>query len=99
MIHISEMSWTRRVRHPSEILNVGDEVHVMVLHVDPDEQKISLGLKQTQPNPWKLMAEKYPVGSVVKGHVRAIMDYGAFVEIEDGIDGLLHVGYISWTRR
>ncbi len=99
MIHISEMSWTRRVRHPSEILNVGDEVHVMVLHVDPDEQKISLGLKQTQPNPWKLMADKYPVGSVVKGHVRAIMDYGAFVEIEEGIDGLLHVGDISWTKK
>jgi len=99
MIHISEMSWTRRVRHPSEIMNIGDEVHVMVLHVDPDEQKISLGLKQTQPNPWKMMAEKYPVGSVVKGRVRAIMDYGAFIEIEEGIDGLLHVGDISWTKK
>jgi len=99
MIHISEMSWTRRVRHPSEILNIGDEVHVMVLHVDPEEQKISLGLKQTQPNPWKLMAEKYPEGSVVKGRVRALMDYGAFIEIEEGIDGLLHVGDISWTKK
>ncbi len=99
MIHISEMSWTRRVRHPSEIMNIGDEVHVMVLHVDPDEQKISLGLKQTQPNPWKLMAEKYSEGSVVKGRVRALMDYGAFIEIEEGIDGLLHIGDISWTKK
>lgn len=99
MIHISEMSWTRRIKHPSEMLNIGDEVNVMILHVDPEEQKISLGLKQTQPNPWKVMAEKYPVGSVVKGKVRALMDYGAFIELEEGIDGLLHVSDISWTKK
>ncbi len=99
MIHISEMSWTRRIKHPSEMLNVGDEVNVMVLHVDAEEQKISLGLKQTQPNPWKIMAEKYPVGSVVKGKVRALTEYGAFIELEEGIDGLLHVSDISWTKK
>ncbi len=99
MIHISEMSWTKRIKHPSEILNVGDEVNVMILHIDAEEQKISLGLKQTQPNPWKVMAEKYPVGSVVKGKVRALMDYGAFIELEEGIDGLLHVSDISWTKK
>jgi len=99
MVHVSEMSWTRRVRHPNEILNIDDVVDVMVLSVDPESEKIALGLKQTQPNPWRLIETKYPVGSAVKGIVRNLADYGAFVEIEEGIDALLHVSDVSWTKK
>jgi small subunit ribosomal protein S1 len=99
MVHVSEMSWTRRVRHPNEILELDAEVDVMVLTVDSDSEKIALGIKQTQPNPWKQLAESYPVNSTVTGTVRNLTDYGAFVQIEEGIDGLLHVSDISWTKK
>ena len=99
MIHVSEMSWTRRVRHPSEVVGVGDEADVMILNVNPDEEKIALGLKQTQPNPWMEIEQRYPVNSTVKGIVRNLADYGAFVQIEEGIDGLLHVSDLSWTQK
>ncbi len=99
MVHVSEMSWTRRVRYPGEVLNEGDEVDVMVLSVDTDEEKIALGIKQTMPNPWKQLGERYPVGSTIKGTVRNLTDYGAFVQIEDGIDALLHVSDLSWTKK
>ena len=99
MVHVSEMSWTRRVRHPNEILQLDQEVDVMVLSVDADEEKIALGIKQTQPNPWKQIGERYPVGSTVNGVVRNLTDYGAFVQIEEGIDGLLHVSDLSWTKK
>ena len=99
MVHVSEMSWTRRVRHPSEILSLDSEVDVMVLSVDSEAEKIALGIKQTTPNPWIEISQRYPVGSVVKGLVRNLTDYGAFVQIEEGIDGLLHVSDISWTKK
>jgi small subunit ribosomal protein S1 len=99
MVHVSEMSWTRRVRHPSEVMSIDEEVDVMVLSVDPEAEKIALGLKQTRPNPWRQMEQRYPVGSKVKGTVRNLTDYGAFVEIEPGIDALLHVSDISWTKK
>jgi len=99
MVHVSEMSWTRRVRHPNEIIALDQEVDVMILSVDPEAEKIALGIKQTMPNPWNAISERYPVGSTVKGIVRNLMDYGAFIQIEEGIDGLLHVSDISWTRK
>jgi len=99
MVHVSEMSWTRRVRHPSEILSLDSEIDVMVLSVDSEAEKIALGIKQTTPNPWIEISQGYPVGSVVKGLVRNLTDYGAFVQIEEGIDGLLHVSDISWTKK
>jgi small subunit ribosomal protein S1 len=99
MVHVSEMSWTRRVRHPNEILTLDEEVDVMVLSVDSEEEKIALGIKQTQPNPWRQLGDRYPVGSVVTGIVRNLTDYGAFVQIEEGIDGLLHVSDLSWTKK
>jgi small subunit ribosomal protein S1 len=99
MIHVSEMSWTRRVRHPNEVLQLDDVIDVMILSVDPDAEKIALGIKQTQPNPWSRIGEKYPVGSSVKGIVRNLTDYGAFVQLEEGIDGLLHVSDVSWTKK
>lgn len=99
LIHVSEMSWTRRVPHPSRILRKGDVIQARVLDVDSDKQKISLGIKQLQPNPWELLADKYPVGSRIKGKVRNLTDFGAFVEIEEGIDGLIHVSDLSWAKR
>ncbi len=99
MVHVSEMSWTRRVRHPNEVMSLDEGVDVMVLNVDPDAEKIALGLKQTMPNPWREIEERYPVNSTVKGIVRNLTDYGAFVEIEEGIDALLHVSDISWTKK
>lgn len=99
MVHVSEMSWTRRVRHPSEVLTLDEEVDVMILSVDAGSEKIALGVKQTQANPWKEIGERYPVGSTVKGIVRNLTDYGAFVQIEEGIDGLLHVSDMSWTDK
>ena len=99
LIHISEMSWTKRINHPSEILSVGDEVEAMVLSIKKDEAKISLGIKQTEFNPWSAVEEKYPPGTRVRGKVRNITTYGAFVELEPGIDGLIHISDMSWTRK
>jgi len=99
LVHISEMSWTKRVNHPSEMVNVGDDVEVVVLDINPDKQEISLGMKQTEVNPWELVAEKYPVGTIIDGTVRNLANYGAFIEIEPGIDGLLHVSDMSWTEK
>ncbi len=99
MVHVSEMSWTRRVRHPNEVVSLDEEVDVMVLNVDPEAEKIALGIKQTRPNPWRDLEERYPINSTVKGIVRNMTDYGAFVEIEEGIDALLHVSDLSWTKK
>ena len=99
LVHISEMSWTKRVSHPSELVQIGDEIEVVVLGVDKKKQEISLGMRQTQENPWTHVTEKYPEGSVVTGRVRNLTNYGAFVELEEGIDGLLHVSDMSWTRK
>ncbi len=99
LVHISEMSWTRRINHPSELVKPGDEVEVVVLDINKDKQEISLGMKQTEVNPWELVAEKYPVGTMIEGAVRNLANYGAFVEIEPGIDGLLHVSDLSWTKK
>lgn len=99
LVHISEMSWTRRINHPSEILQPEQEIEVVVLEIDKDKQEISLGIKQTETNPWTLVAEKYPPNTVVTGTVRNLTNYGAFIEIEEGIDGLLHVSDMSWTKK
>jgi small subunit ribosomal protein S1 len=99
LVHISEMSWTRRVNHPSELVNIGDQIEVKILGVDAEGQQLSLGMKQTQENPWDKVVEKYPEGLEVVGRVRNLTNYGAFVELEEGIDGLLHVSDMSWTRK
>jgi small subunit ribosomal protein S1 len=99
LIHISEMSWTRHIKHPSKVVSIGDEVDVMVLKIDKDNEKISLGLKQTETDPWLTLSERYPVGSVIEGKVRNLTDFGAFVEVEEGIDGLVHISDMSWTKR
>ena len=99
LVHISEMSWTKRVNHPNELVHSGDEVEVVVLGINTDKQEISLGMKQTQPNPWDDVAGKYPVDTKVKGIVRNLTNYGAFIELEEGVDGLLHVSDMSWTRK
>ncbi len=99
LIHVSEMSWSKRVKHPSKILNVGDSVEAMVLGVDPAARRISLGLKQVESNPWHELAEKYPVGTRIKGKVRNLTEFGAFVEVEDDIDGLIHISDMSWSKR
>lgn len=99
LVHISEMSWTRRVNHPSELVSIGDEVDVMVLGINEQKQEISLGMKQTLPNPWDNVMDKYPVGTKVSGTVRNLTNYGAFIELEEGVDGLLHISDMSWTRK
>jgi small subunit ribosomal protein S1 len=99
LVHISEMSWTKRLNHPSEMLNLNDEVEVMVLNVNKDKQEISLGLKQTETNPWSVAAQKYPPGTLVNATVRGVTNYGAFVEVEEGIDGMIHISDLSWTRK
>lgn len=99
LVHISEMSWTKHIRHPSRVLNMGDDIEVMVLGVDEEEKKISLGLKQTLDNPWDSIEERYPVGTEIEGKIRNLTSFGAFVEIEEGIDGLVHISDMSWTRR
>lgn len=99
LVHISEMSWTKRVNHPSELVQIGDQVDVVVLGINKEKQEISLGMKQTQPNPWDQVAERYPIGAEIDGTVRNLTNYGAFIEIEEGIDGLLHVSDMSWTRK
>ena len=99
LVHISEMSWTKRISHPNEILHNGDEIDVVILGINKDKQEISLGLKQTMNNPWENVEEKYPVGAKVKGTVRNLTNYGAFVELEEGVDGLLHISDMSWVRK
>ncbi len=99
LVHISEMSWTKRLAHPGEMVNLGDEIEVIVLNVDKERQEISLGLKQTQTNPWAIASQKYPVGTIVTAQVRSLTNFGAFVEIEPGIDGMIHISDLSWTRK
>jgi small subunit ribosomal protein S1 len=99
LVHVSEMSWSKRAKHPSKIVKVGDEADVVVLEVKTDQRRISLGLKQTQVDPWEAAAEKYPVGTMVTGRVRNLADFGAFVEIEEGMEGLIHISDVSWTER
>jgi len=99
LIHVSEMSWSKKARHPSKIVSVGDEVEVVILNIDVEAKRISLGMKQLQPNPWDLVTENYPVGSIIEGKIKNITDFGVFIGIEEGIDGLIHVSDLSWTER
>ncbi len=99
LIHISEMSWTRKIRHPSQVLTVNDMVEANVLEIEPQRKRISLSLKQMEPNPWEVIGEKYPVGSVIEGKIKNITDFGIFIGIDEGIDGLVHISDISWTKR
>ena len=99
LVHISEMSWTKRINHPNELVQISDEIDVVILGVDKEGQQLSLGMKQAQENPWNKVADHYPVDSIVKGKVRNLTNYGAFIELEEGIDGLLHVSDMSWTRK
>lgn len=99
LIHVSEMTWSKKPRHPSKMVTVGDELEIMVLNIEPETKRISLGMKQLLPNPWDLVTENYPVGSVIEGKVKNITDFGIFIGIEEGIDGLIHVSDLSWTER
>ncbi len=99
LIHVSEMSWTRKIRHPSKVVSVGDEVDAVVLDIKPESRRISLGMKQTMPNPWDVISENYPIGSVIEGKIKNITDFGIFIGIDDDIDGLVHISDISWTKR
>ncbi|MFO7860664.1 MAG: 30S ribosomal protein S1 [Desulfosalsimonas sp.] len=99
LIHVSEMSWTRKIRHPSKVVSVGEQVEAVVLDIKPESRRISLGMKQTMPNPWDVISEKYPVGSIIEGKIKNITDFGIFIGIDDDIDGLVHISDLSWTRR
>lgn len=99
LIHVSEMSWTRKIRHPSKVVSVGEMVETIVLDIRPESRRISLGMKQILPNPWEMISEKYPVGSTIEGKIKNITDFGIFIGIDDDIDGLVHISDISWTRR
>ena len=99
LVHVSEMSWSKRIKHPSKLVNVGDDVDVEVLSIDPKARRISLGMKQVQSNPWDTLKDRYEIGSRVRGRVRNLTDFGAFIEVEDGVDGLVHVSDISWAKR
>ena len=99
LVHVSEMTWSKRMKHPSKLVSVGDQVECVVLNVNPQERRISLGMRQLAANPWDSLHDKYPVGATVEGRVRNLTDFGAFIEIEDGIDGLVHVSNLSWTKR
>src|SRR5437879_3279853 len=99
LVRISEMSWTRRINHPSELVAIGDQIEVQVLNINKEKQEISLGMKQVMPNPWDKVAERYPPNTIVEGVVRNLTNYGAFVEIEEGVDGMLHVSDMSWVRK
>jgi small subunit ribosomal protein S1 len=99
LIHISEMSWTRHVRHPSKVVAIGDQIEAMILKIDKENEKISLGLKQIEPDPWLTLDNRFPIGTRLTGKVRNLTNFGAFVEIEEGIDGLVHISDMSWTRR
>ena len=98
LVHVSEMSWTHEVRHPSRVVSVGDQVEAAVLNVDPGSRKISLGMKQTAPNPWDMVETKYPSGTRIEGKVKSLTDFGAFIGLDEGIDGLIHISDMSWTR-
>jgi small subunit ribosomal protein S1 len=99
LIHVSEMSWTRKVRHPSKVVSVGEKVEAVVLDIKPESRRISLGMKQVRPNPWDVISEKYPVGTTIEGKIKNITDFGLFIGIDEGIDGLVHISDISWTKR
>ncbi|PID41177.1 MAG: 30S ribosomal protein S1 [Proteobacteria bacterium] len=99
LIHVSEMTWSKKPRHPSKMVTVGDEIEIMVLNIEPETKRISLGMKQLQTNPWDLVTDSYPVGSIIEGKIKNITDFGVFIGIEDGIDGLIHVSDLSWTER
>ena len=99
LVHVSEMTWSKRMKHPSKMVKPGDEVDTIILSVNPNDRRISLGMKQLQDNPWEQLEDKYPVGAIIEGRVRNLTDFGAFIEIEDGIDGLVHVSNLSWTKR
>jgi small subunit ribosomal protein S1 len=99
LVHVSEMTWSKRMKHPSKMVHPGDEVDTIILSVNPNDRRISLGMKQLQDNPWEHLEDKYPTGAIVEGRVRNLTDFGAFIEIEDGIDGLVHVSNLSWTKR
>src|ERR1700693_4653454 len=99
LIHISEMTWSRRMKHPSKVVKAGDQVESVVLDLKPTERRVSLGIKQLEPDPWTTVADRYAIGSVVEGRVRKLTDFGAFIEIEEGIDGLVHISDLSWTKR
>lgn len=99
LIHVSEMTWSKKPRHPSKMVAVSDEIEIMVLNIEPETKRISLGMKQLQANPWDLVTESYPVGSIIEGKIKNITDFGVFIGIEDGIDGLIHVSDLSWTER
>ena len=99
LIHVSEMSWTRKIRHPSKIVSVGELVEAVVLDIKPDSRRISLGMKQVVPNPWDVISEKYPIGTTIEGKIKNITDFGLFIGIDEGIDGLVHISDISWTKR
>jgi small subunit ribosomal protein S1 len=99
LIHVSEMSWTRKIRHPSKVVSVGEEVEAIVLDIKPENRRISLGMKQVVPNPWDVIAEKYPVGTTIEGKIKNITDFGLFIGIDEGIDGLVHISDISWIKR
>ncbi len=99
LVHVSEMTWSKRMKHPSKMVKPGDEVDTIILSVNPNDRRISLGMKQLQDNPWEALEDKYPTGAIIEGRVRNLTDFGAFIEIEDGIDGLVHVSNLSWTKR
>lgn len=99
LIHVSEMSWTRKIRHPSKVVSVGEEVDAVVLDIKPESRRISLGMKQVSPNPWDVISEKYPIGTTIEGRIKNITDFGLFIGIDEGIDGLVHISDISWTKR
>ncbi|MDP8979154.1 MAG: 30S ribosomal protein S1 [Acidobacteriota bacterium] len=99
LIHISEMTWSRRMKHPSKVVHVGDQVETVILEIKPRDRRVSLGIKQLEADPWTTVAERYSIGSVVEGRVRKLTDFGAFIEIEEGIDGLVHISDLSWTKR
>ena len=93
------MTWSKKPRHPSKIVAVGDTIEIMVLNIEPETKRISLGMKQLQPNPWDMVIESYPVGAIIEGKIKNITDFGVFIGIEEGIDGLIHVSDLSWTER
>lgn len=99
LIHVSEMSWTKRIKHPNKILNIGDDVESVVLALDTENRRISLGLKQVEPNPWEVIGDKFPIGTIIEGQVKNITDFGVFVGVDEGIDGLVHISDLSWTKR
>jgi small subunit ribosomal protein S1 len=99
LIHVSEMSWTRKIRHPSKVVSVGEKVDAVVLDIKPENRRISLGMKQVVPNPWDVIAEKYPLGTTIEGKIKNITDFGLFIGIDEGIDGLVHISDISWIKR